>query len=47
MLLDKKGDVVSEIEGYIGNIDAGKTAKLNASATLDHTNAYDIKIEKR
>ena len=45
-LLNSKGNTIIEMGGYIGTVEAGKTTKLNASATLDYASAYDIKIEK-
>ena len=45
-LLNSKGDTILEMGGYIGTVEAGKTVQLNSSATLDYSEAYDIKIEK-
>ena len=46
-LYKKDGSVLVEMGGYIGTVEAGATSKIDAAATLDYANAYDIKIEKR
>lgn len=46
-LYKKDGSVLLEMGGYIGTVEAGATSKIDAAATLDYANAYDIKIEKR
>ncbi len=46
-LYKKDGSVLLEMGGYIGTVESGATSKIDAAATLDYANAYDIKIEKR
>ena len=46
-LYKKDGSVLVEMGGYIGTVEPGATSKIDAAATLDYANAYDIKIEKR
>lgn len=47
MILNKNGETVQEVTGYIDEIEAGKSAQLNAAATVDFANAYDFTIEKK
>ena len=46
-LCKKDGSVLVEMGGYIGTVEAGATSKIDAAATLDYANAYDIKIERK
>ena len=45
-ILDKAGNEIAVIGGYIDKVEAGKTVQLNASATVDFANAYDFKVSK-
>ena len=45
-LLDKEGNVISELEGLIAPLEAGAKTKLSLNVTLDLVNAYDFTIEK-
>lgn len=44
-LLDKSGNEITTIGGIIGDVEAGETVQLNASATVDFANAYDFSIK--
>ena len=44
-LLDKEGNEITSIGGIIGDAEPGETVKLNASATTDFANAYDLTIK--
>lgn len=46
IVLDKSGNEIVNIGGYIDKVNAGETVQLNASATVDFANAYDFKVEK-
>ena len=46
-LIDGMGNTLVEVVGYIGNVLPGQTSNLSAETTLDYSDAYDIKIEKR
>jgi len=46
-LLDKDGKDMITIAGYIDKVEAGKTVKMETSATTQLTNAYDFKIVKK
>ena len=46
-LLDKNGNEISLIGGYIDKVEPGKTGQLNASATVDFANAYNFEIVKK
>lgn len=46
-LLDKNGNVITDISATLGTIAPGASTTLNAQSTLDFANAYDIEfIEK-
>lgn len=45
-VLDKEGNEITTIGGIIGDLEAGATTQLNASATADFANAFDIAFEK-
>lgn len=44
-LLDKEGKEITTIGGILGEAEPGATVQLNASATADFANAYDISIK--
>ena len=44
-LTDKDGNEITTIGGIIGDVEAGETVQLNASATTDFANAYDISFQ--
>ena len=44
--IDKNGNEIVRIGGYVDRVSAGETVQLNASATVDFANAYDFKVEK-
>ncbi len=44
-ILGEQGEEITELKAIIGNIETGKTIRLNASITADVTNAKDFKIE--
>lgn len=46
-VIDKQGNEIVIIEGYIGKISPQDTIQLNCSATFDYANAYDINITKK
>lgn len=46
-ILDKQGNEIVKLVGYIQQVQPGETGELNVSSTLDYSNAYDIKIEKQ
>ena len=46
IVLDKEGNEITRIGGYIDRVNAGETVELNASATSDFANAYDFEIVK-
>lgn len=45
--LDKNGNKIASLSGYIDRVAPGKTAQLNASVTTDMANAYDFTVEKK
>ena len=45
-LIDKEGNEIVTIAGYIDKVEAGETVELNTSVTVDVANAYDFKISK-
>ena len=47
IMLDKAGKEIATVGGYIDKVEAGETAKLKASATVDIANAYDFKVVKK
>lgn len=46
-ILDRSGQEIIIIAGYIGEIKAGESLQLNSSATFDYANAYDFEITKK
>jgi len=46
-VLDKQGNEIIVVGGYIGTIAPEETTQLNCSATFDYANAYDINITKK
>lgn len=46
-ILGENGEVITDIEPIIGEIEPGETIKLNASITGDVTNARDFTIEAK
>lgn len=47
IMLDKSGEEMATIGGYIDKVEAGATVKLDAAVTVDVANAYDFKIIKQ
>ena len=47
IILDKEGNEITRIGGYIDKVKAGEKVELNASATSDFANAYDFDIVKK
>ena len=45
-IIDKEGNEIITIAGYIDKVEAGKTVELNTSVTADVADAYDFKISK-
>lgn len=45
--VDKNGNKIAELSGFIDKVAAGKTVQLNASVTTDIANAYDFTVEKK
>ena len=45
-LINKSGDTLSEVKGYLGTIPEGGTSTLNITANADFANAYDFKVSK-
>ena len=43
-IINKSGNVITELKGKIDGIQAGGTFKLNIAVTADVANAYDFKI---
>ena len=46
-IIDKKGNEIITVGGYIGEIKPGESMQLNSSATFDYANAYDFEITKK
>ena len=46
-ILDKNGEVITELRGKIDEVPAGGTAQINMAVTADVANAYDFKVSKR
>ena len=46
-ILDKEGNEIVTVGGYIQELSAGESAQLNTSATFDYANAYDFTITKK
>lgn len=46
-ILDKEGNEIMSLAGYIDKVNPGETVQLNASATSDFANAYDFDITKQ
>ncbi len=46
-VLDKKGNEITSLSGYIGEIKSNETISFKTSATFDFANAYDIVITKK
>ncbi len=45
-VIDKNGNEIITVGGYIGEIKPGESMQLNSSATFDYANAYDFEITK-
>lgn len=45
VILDRDGNEITTIGGVIGEVEAGATTQLNASATTDFANAYNFEIK--
>ena len=45
-VLDREGNEIITIGGFIGEVEPGGTTQLNASATFDYVNAYNIEITR-
>jgi len=46
-ILDKQGNEIIDVVGYIGELEPGQSEQLNVSASFDYANAYDFTIEKK
>ena len=46
-IIDKEGNEIITVGGYIGEIKPGESMQLNSSATFDYANAYDFEIMKK
>ncbi len=46
-VLDKEGNIMVGLNGYIDEVKPGETGILNISATSDFANAYDFNISKK
>lgn len=46
-ILDKQGNEIVTVGGYIGKLQPGQSTQLNSSATFDYANAYDFEITKK
>ena len=46
-ILDKQGNEIITVGGYIGELQPGQSTQLNCSATFDYANAYDFEITKK
>ena len=46
-ILNKNGEVITELRGKIDEVPAGGTAQINMAVTADVANAYDFKVSKR
>ena len=46
-ILDKQGNVITELKGIIDPIEANGKAQINMAVTADVANAYDFKVSKR
>lgn len=44
-LLNKDGEVIQELGGYVGKIKVGETKAINASINMDISEVYDIQFE--
>lgn len=45
-IIDKNGNEITTVHGYIKSLKPRETTQLSASKTFDFSNAYDIKFEK-
>lgn len=45
-IIDKKGNEFITLSAYVERVEPGQTVRLDAAATLDFANAYDIEITK-
>lgn len=46
-LVDKNGNEIITVVGYIEELKPGESTQLSTSATFDYANAYDFTIRKR
>lgn len=46
-ILDKDGNEIITVGGYISPLEAGQSTQLNCSASFDYANAYDFEIIKK
>ena len=46
-ILDKQGEVITELKGIIDPIEANGKVQLNMAVTADVANAYDFRISER
>ena len=46
-IVDKKGDKIIKLGGYIPKIEPQESTQLNIAASFDYANAYDFNISKR
>lgn len=45
-IIDKAGNTLTEVQGYLDTIQPGNTATLSIKASADFANAYDFKVSK-
>ena len=46
-IMDKEGNEIISIEGYIGELESGESTQLSISASFNYANAYDFVISKK
>ena len=46
-ILDKQGNVITELKGIIDPVEANGKAQINMAVTADVANAYDFRISER
>ena len=45
-IVDKQGNVLTSVKGYLNTIQPGSTTTLSIKASADFANAYDFKVSK-
>lgn len=46
-VLNKQGEVIQEVGAYVGKMQKGETRAINASVSMDISEIYDVKFEKK